>query len=60
MKQGQGVRGKIKTKTKVKIKVKGDGQECPSHTGTHEQRLGTREDDFGVEEGAGYAGGDGD
>ena len=39
---------------KIKNKIKGDGQECPSYTG-----LAT-EDEFGVEQGAGHAGGDGD
>jgi hypothetical protein len=44
----------IQIKNKIKNKIKGDGQECPSHIS-----LAT-EDEFGVEEGAGDAGGDGD
>jgi len=39
---------------KIKSKIKGDGQECPSHTG-----LATK-NNFGMEQGAGDAGGDGD
>ena len=52
-----------KDQSQNKSKVKGDGQECPSHTSYSDTSVGELrrgEDDFGMEEGAGYSGGDGD
>src|SRR5580704_7632850 len=73
--QGQRQRARSKARLGSRAKVKGVGQECPTHTGNLNTKskatekecsshmgcsLFAGEDDFGVEEGAGEAGGDGE